>query len=177
MFESKEEKFVRKKELWYDVKKRMGELEMGYIMDLRKEVGHRPLLMPCGGVLLFNEKGQILMQRRRDNRMWSCPAGSMELGESFEETAVREVLEETGLHCKKLEFFTLESGEKMHYIYPNQDEIYSIEAVYVCREYEGEMKVQEEEIIEQGFFDLDDLPEPIFPLYDRVIKMYREKNG
>lgn len=148
---------------------------MGYIMDLRKIVGHRPLLMPSSGVLLFNEKGQLLMQKRRDNGLWSCPAGSMDLGESFEETAIREVFEETGLLCKKLEFFTLESGEKMHYIYPNQDEIYSIEAVFICTDYEGEMKVQEDEVLEQNFFDLSELPEPISPLHDRIIKMYKEK--
>ena len=28
---------------------------MGYIMDLRKVVGHRPLIMTCAGVLIINE--------------------------------------------------------------------------------------------------------------------------
>lgn len=30
---------------------------MGYILELRKQVGHRPLIMTCAGVLLLNEKG------------------------------------------------------------------------------------------------------------------------
>ena len=29
---------------------------MGYILELRKQVGHRPLIMTCAGVLLLNEK-------------------------------------------------------------------------------------------------------------------------
>ena len=36
---------------------------MGYIMDLRKLVGKRPLLVVACGVFLFNENGQILLQK------------------------------------------------------------------------------------------------------------------
>lgn len=135
---------------------------MGYIMDLRKQIGHRPLIMTSACVLILNEKNQLLLQKRRDNGTWSYPGGSMEMGETFEECARREALEETGLQIKDLRFFTDNSGEKMHYVYPNGDEVYIAEIVFICKEYEGKMKVQEEEIITQQFFDLDNLPEPIF---------------
>ena len=69
---------------------------MGYIIDLRKLVGHRPLLMPAGCVLIVNDKKQLLLQKRADNGYWAYPGGAMELGESFEECAIREALEETG---------------------------------------------------------------------------------
>lgn len=150
---------------------------MGYIMDLRKTVGHRALFMPCGGVMIFNEKGQILLQKRRDNGHWGCPAGAMEFGETCEETAIREAFEETGLQCKKLEFFTLLSGEEMHYIYPNQDEVYSVEALYICKDYEGELRKQEEEVLELQFFDFDNLPTPIMAFHEKAIQMYYEKNS
>ena len=42
---------------------------MGYIMDLRKVVGHRPLIMTCAGVI--NEENQILLQKRKDNGQWA----------------------------------------------------------------------------------------------------------
>ena len=32
---------------------------MGYIMDLRKVVGHRPLIMTCAGVLIINKENQM----------------------------------------------------------------------------------------------------------------------
>lgn len=143
---------------------------MGYIMDLRKQVGHRPLIMTSACVLILNEKNQLLLQKRRDNGTWSYPGGSMEMGETFEECARREALEETGLQLKDLRFFTDNSGEKMHYVYPNGDEVYIAEIVFICKEYEGKMKVQEEEIITQQFFDLDNLPEPIFSVNKETIQ-------
>ena len=99
----------------------------------------------------------------------------MELAESFEECAIREVFEETGLECLELQEFKCLSGAKMHHIYPNGDEIYSIEMVFLCEKYRGELKVQEEEVTEQRFFDLDDLPENISPHQVEVIQMLVEK--
>ena len=58
---------------------------MGYILELRKQVGHRPLIMTCAGVLLLNEKRELLLQKRADNGLWGYPGGSMELGESFKD--------------------------------------------------------------------------------------------
>ena len=78
---------------------------MGYILELRKQVGHRPLIMTCAGVLLLNEKRELLLQKRADNGLWGYPGGSMELGDSFEDCARREVQEETGLICGNLEHF------------------------------------------------------------------------
>ena len=43
---------------------------MGYILELRKQVGHRPLIMTCAGVLLLNEKRELLLQKRADNGLW-----------------------------------------------------------------------------------------------------------
>ena len=75
----------------------------------------------------------------------------MELGESFEECAKREVLEETGLECLELTYFTNMSGEKMHYVYPNGDEVYIAEIVFICDKYKGDLKIQESEVLEQCF--------------------------
>lgn len=45
----------------------------------------------------FDDYGRILVIRRRDNGEWQVPGGVLELGETFEEGVVREVLEETGI--------------------------------------------------------------------------------
>ena len=137
---------------------------MGYILELRKTLGSRPIIMAGAGVILLNDKNEILLGRRTDNGYWDYPAGSMELGESFEECARREVLEETGLACGKLEFLMDMSGEDSYYEYPNGDKVYLAGILYICRDFTGEMKVQEEEAYEQRFFPVDKLPENTPPL-------------
>lgn len=132
---------------------------MGYILELRRTLGSRPIIMAGAGVMLINEKGEVLLQKRRDNGYWDYPAGSMELGESFEECARREVFEETGLTCGKLEFFMDLSGRESFYEYPNGDQTYAAVILYICRDFSGKLKVQEDEAIEQRFFALDALPE------------------
>ncbi len=149
---------------------------MGYILELRKELGSRPLIMAGAGVIIINEKDEILLGRRTDNGWWDYPAGSMELGESFEECARREVLEETGLKCGKLEFLMDLSGSDSFYEYPNGDQVYLAGILYICRDYTGELKVQKEEVFEQDFFQIDHLPEGTVPdkIKIRIFEKIRE---
>lgn len=149
---------------------------MGYILELRKELGSRPLIMAGAGVIIINEKDEILLGRRTDNGWWDYPAGSMELGESFEECARREVLEETGLKCGKLEFLMDLSGSDSFYEYPNGDQVYLAGILYICRDYTGELKVQKEEVFEQDFFQIDHLPEGTVPdkIKTRIFEKIRE---
>lgn len=48
---------------------------MGYILELRKKVGHEPIIMTSACVLVINEDNQILLQHRTDNGFWSYPGG------------------------------------------------------------------------------------------------------
>lgn len=152
---------------------------MGYVMELRKFIGSRPVIVAGAGVILVNEKNEILLQKRADNGFWDYPAGSMELGESFEECARREVYEETGLVCGKLEFFMDLSGKESFYEYPNGDKTYTAGIIYICRDFSGEMKVQEDEVQTQAFFPLNALPAENDPrglgIFDRIREYLNSK--
>ena len=89
-------------------------------------------------------------------------------------TAARELLEETGLTAESLELFGVFSGTEQHYTYPNGDEVSTIDIVYICRKYSGEMKMQPEEVMELKFFDIDRIPEDICPPVREPIKKYIE---
>ena len=98
----------------------------------------------------------------------------MELAESFEECARRETQEETGLLCGELKLLMLRSGKDTYYEYPNQDKVYFAGIVYICFDFSGEMKVQEEEVIEQAFFPIDALPDNLSPGTIEVVENARE---
>ncbi len=57
----------------------------------------------AGGVVLRPREGggvEVLVVHRPRYDDWSLPKGKLDRGESFEEGALREVLEETGLRCR-----------------------------------------------------------------------------
>jgi ADP-ribose pyrophosphatase YjhB (NUDIX family) len=55
-------------------------------------------VVPSTTAIVEDDRGRIVLVHRLDNDLWALPGGGMELGESIEETAVREVREETGLN-------------------------------------------------------------------------------
>lgn len=142
---------------------RPGEECMGYIMELRKIVGHRPLLQVGAGVIVEDPEGRVLLQLRSDNHCWSYAGGSLELYETVEDAARRELLEETGLQALELELFGVFSGADTHYVYPNGDEVCNVDIVFLCKSYSGELKCQAEEVDELRFFAVDEIPENISP--------------
>ena len=145
-----------------------------YIMHLRKFVGHQTLIQCGAGVIIVNNAGEILLGRRADNQLWGYFGGSVEIDEKVEDCAKRELLEETGLVAEKLSFFSVNSGEKTHYVYPNGDEVSNIEILYLCTDYHGEPKAQKEEFEELKFFKPSEIDiEMISPPLRAVIRKYQ----
>lgn len=118
-----------------------------------------PLVLPHSVVVLFNEKNEVLLEERSDDGYFDFPGGSIDLKESAEEAAKRELLEETGLIADELELFKVYSGEITHYVYFNGDEIYGVDLVYICRKYHGEMSPQLEEVKNLKFYKINDVPD------------------
>ena len=133
--------------------------ERGYIMEMRKYVGHAPIMSCSCGVIIENAEGEILLQKRRDNGSWALIGGAMEMGETFEEAAKREVKEESGLSIGKLEIFKLCSGRDCIIEYPNGDVTFGPGIIFLTKEYEGEIVGDPEEVIEHRFFKKTDIPE------------------
>ncbi|MGG1574831.1 NUDIX hydrolase [Fictibacillus sp. NRS-1165] len=150
---------------------------MGYIMDLRKLIGSRPIIMTGACVLLFNPEGELLLQHRTDNGLWGVPGGSLELGETLEEAAKRELFEETGYISRSLTLLHVFSGKEFYYQYPHGDEVHNVVAAYVCTDYEGSEVIDGIEVKDVRLFDLDHLPQAMGGPDPLVIDHYLKKGS
>ncbi len=131
---------------------------MSYLSELRKIVGNRPLLSAGATILVFNESDELLFNLRSDTGTWGLPGGSMDLGETLEETARRELYEETGLKAREFVLLDVLSGEDYFFVYPNGDQLYSVVALYETRDVIGELKILDGESTKLEFFSLNTLP-------------------
>ena len=154
---------------------------MGYIMDLRAVWGHRPLIQVGSSVIVEDKQGRILLQLRSDDHCWDCSAGgSMEPGESAEDAARRELLEEAGITAHTLELYGVYSGPEEHCVYPNGDEVYNVEFAYACRDWSGALECQEGEVEDLRFFAPDRLPSNLSGSFPRRLAdwaRYRQPLG
>lgn len=125
------------------------------------ELKHKFVLLQDGAAaIIVNNEGQILLQKRTDKDTWGLPGGCQELGESFKDTIIREIKEETNLNVeeKDLELIDIVSGQSRRNSYPNGDVVINNTAFYLVKKYTGELK-WDEESKELKFFDLEDIPE------------------
>ncbi|MGM0878972.1 MAG: NUDIX hydrolase [Bacillota bacterium] len=136
-----------------------------YVQELRKSIGTKPIILVGSTIVVFSEKQEILLQHRSDTNDWGLPGGAMELGESLEETAKRELYEETGLTAKVFEFIDVLSGKDLYYEYPHGDEVYNVIALYKAKEVTGKLLMEDGESLDLRYFSLNNLP---FPLEDRA---------
>lgn len=131
---------------------------MGYIMDLRKFVGHDTLIGVGATTLVFNKKNEILLNLRKDTNTWGIPGGAMELYEDIRETAIRELREEAGISAKSLELVDVLSGKDYYFEYPNGDKMCTVIVLFKVTDYSGKIKVSDDESIKLEFFSLNNLP-------------------
>ena len=145
---------------------------MGYISDMRKFVGHSPLMATAAMCILYDKEKGLLLERRADNGMWCVPGGAIELGETLEQALAREVREETSLAIADPVLFDVQAS--VHMVYPNQDEVYYTDVVYIVEKYTGALK-PDRESTELKWFGLDELPDNIMPTQIGYIEKFLQK--
>ena len=115
---------------------------------------------PATNGAVFNERGEILLQKRSDNGHWALPGGAVEVGESVEQAAIREVFEETGLHVTIKRLIGVYSDPKYHLLMsrPNGKISHPVVLLFECEYQSGEARISDEST-DIGFFPPDALPE------------------
>lgn len=151
-------------------------IQKDYIHWLRSKVGHEKVILVFAGGCIFNEKGEVLLQRRGDFGKWGFPGGAVELGETPEQAAVREVKEETGLEVEIRRLIGVYTDCNMEY--PNGDKAQSICIVYEFQVTGGKLTCDGGETLELKWFSLNESPELFCKQHEemwRDIKACREK--
>jgi len=133
-----------------------------YIKTMRALIGHETLVTIGCGAIMEDREGRILLQRKGDPGIWGIPGGIMEIGETFEETVKREVLEETNLHIQQFTLFGIYSGKNGFAQYANGDKVFSVQIIFHVSAYEGSIQMNEE-AAELAFVDKMQIPSNLNP--------------
>lgn len=104
----------------------------------------------CGAIIFYKTKQntKILLVKNNNGRYWSFPKGHIEEGETEQETAVREIKEETGLDV------TLTKGFREISEYCPFGKIRKRVVFFLARAFTDNVKIQEEEIASYIWVDL-----------------------
>ena len=130
---------------------------MSYIKEIRKYIGNAPMLS-AGATVVVLKDNKILLNLRSDTNTWGIPGGSLELRETLEETAFRELKEETNLNAESFTLLNVFSGEKFFFKYPNGDKLYSVVALYLANNVTGNLEITDSESFELQYFGKNELP-------------------
>lgn len=129
------------------------------------------------GVMMMKDEKILLGKRHEDPKKadselngmstWTMPGGKMEFGETFEEAAAREVLEETNIKLKKINVICI-NNERI-------DVAHFVTIGIFSDDFEGEAQIMEpDEIIEWRWFGLGELPSPMFFPSKKIIENYKQ---
>ncbi len=129
------------------------------------------------GIMVLKEGKLLLGQRHVDPEKadselhgegtWTMPGGKFEYGETFFEGAARELQEETGMTLTSAQVLCVNNDKNEH--------AHFVTVGFLCKEFEGEPRVMEpDEITRWEWFDLAQLPEPLFFPSKRVLECYLE---
>jgi ADP-ribose pyrophosphatase YjhB (NUDIX family) len=108
------------------------------------------------GAVVGNDAGEILLVQRADSGVWLYPTGWADIGYSPAEVAVKEVHEETGIHCVPERLIAVLDGLRLGF---SRIPLYSL--VFHCRLVGGELQAHPLECADVGWFAEDALPAPM----------------
>lgn len=110
--------------------------------------------------VIFNEKGDVLLQKRNDVGKWCILSGHVEFGETVQQAMLREIFEETNAQAEIVRFIGVYSApEYSTYLYHNKQVQYVISYFEVRLLSPITVLLPNKETLELKFFNTNALPE------------------
>lgn len=130
-------------------------------------VTHYENPVPAACVVLIDEEKRVLLTRRNvepQKGFWCLPGGFIELGESPEEAAIRELKEETGLSGRIRLLLGVAAD-------PHPDYHTVLITAYLVKTYSGNL-LAGDDVSDAAFYHENDLPEIAFNSHRHFIRHY-----
>lgn len=109
----------------------------------------------AGGVVYYNENNNIQLLMIEDKRnKWTLPKGKNEEGETYQETALREIYEETGITGE-----IIKPLDKVYYEFYNpaaQNKVEKEVYFYLVKAFSNDINIQYDEINSAKWMTLED---------------------
>lgn len=116
-------------------------------------------ILPAVAAAIFNDKGEVLLQKRRDVNQWCIISGHVEFGETVSDAMLREIKEETNVDGKILRFIGVYSSPASQTYYYERETVHYITSYFVAR-LNAEIKTgfSNNETSELRYFPIDEIP-------------------
>jgi 8-oxo-dGTP pyrophosphatase MutT (NUDIX family) len=114
------------------------------------------LIVPSVTVAVSDARRRLLLIQRADNRLWSLPGGSVDIGERVADAAVREVLEETGLEIRLAGLVGIYSDPGHVVEYSNGATRQEFSVCFRAHPIAGVLQPQHSEVADLGWFSLQE---------------------
>lgn len=142
----------------------------GYVRWLRAQVGPQLIYLVYATVLVFDEDGRLLVQRRYDFDWLGLPGGALELGESIADCARRETREETGLEVEIERLVGVFSHPAFNLLYPNGDQVQQWTVCVTARPAGGALHADGGETLQVFWLPVDRALPQFPPAYRAMVR-------
>jgi 8-oxo-dGTP pyrophosphatase MutT (NUDIX family) len=126
-----------------------------FILTLREKVGNDPLPL-VGVTAVVVHDGRVLLGRRSDNGALTPITGIVDPGEEPADAAVRETLEEAGVHARAVRLVLVHQIPRV--TYANGDQSDYLDLTFLCEWISGDPYPADGEMTDVGWYDLEAIP-------------------
>jgi ADP-ribose pyrophosphatase YjhB (NUDIX family) len=113
-------------------------------------------LVVGSSAIVMDGRNRILLQRRSDSGNWALPGGTMDIGETLAESAIREVREETGFDVQIERIVGVYSDPSHVFAYDDGEIRQEFSICLACTIEGGSLRVSSESTAVE-FFALEDI--------------------